>query len=281
MTWGAIGGGYGPGVSHPTLQERTCASILAAALTLAIFLAPLLISVERRVSIVGSLQVFVINSIEGEDAAPDERQRPDASDQATERRAEIMQQVADPEATVPEDARPDEPDPAPITLADLSQTLNGGEALVSLAPPILAEMGDAHAPPGERGVPGIGEGGGGSGGGDGGGGAGRSGRDLARVYTASWAPSMDFAKDHRHYPRRAAKARVEGVAWLKCRVIRDDRVSDCRLIGENPRGYGFGRAALKTAPGLRIQLHDQAGRRVYDEWTVVTSTFSLADLQGG
>lgn len=277
MTWGAISGGYGPGASRATLQERTCASILAATLTLAIFLGPLLISVERRVSIVGSLQVFVINSIEGEDAALDERQRPGASDQATESRPEeIMQQVADPEATVPEDARPGEPEPAPIALADLSQTLNGEEALVSLAPPILAEMGDAHAPPGERGVPGIGEGGA-VGGGD----AGRGGRDVAHVYTASWAPSMDFAKDHRHYPRRAAKARVEGVAWLKCRVIRNDRVRDCRLLGENPRGYGFGRAALKTAPGLRIHLHDQTGRRVYDEWTVVTSTFSLADLKEG
>lgn len=277
MAWSALNGGYAQAASQATLRERACASTLAAALTLAIFLAPLLISVERRVSIVGSLQVFVINSIEGEDAAPDERQRADAADQATERRAETVQQRADPETTEPEDARPGEPGPAPIALADLSQTLNGGEALVSLAPPILAEMGDAHAPPGERGVPGTGEGGGGSGGG----GEGRGGRDVARVYTASWAPSMDFAKDHRHYPRRAAKARVEGVAWLKCRVIRDDRVRDCRLIGESPRGYGFGRAALKTAPGLRIQLHDQTGRRVFDQWTVVTSTFSLADLKEG
>lgn len=48
----------------------------------------------------------------------------------------------------------------------------------------------------------------------------------------------------------------------------------------SPCGYCFDEAALKTEPGLRIRIHDQNGRRVYDEWTLVTSTFRLSDLKG-
>ncbi|WAC25051.1 energy transducer TonB [Blastomonas sp. SL216] len=281
MALSNFGRGCDHDASQATLQERTLASLLSAVLTLAIFLGPLLITVERRVAIVGSLQVFLIPSVEGEDRAAEEQdqsgdeaqpstdpRRPDA--QAPEPQAALREPVSGPEA----------PDPAPITLPDFAQTLNGAaDGLVSVAPPVLADTGHGLAYAGQSGAPGTGTGAGGAGG-EGGGGAGQGGRGVASVYTASWAPSMNFAKDHKHYPRRAARARVEGVAWLKCRVIRDERVSDCKLIGESPKGYGFGRAALKTEPGLRIQLHDQTGRRVYDEWTMVTSTFTLADLKG-
>ncbi len=284
MALDIFGRGYDHNASQATLQERTLASFLSAALTLAIFLGPLLISVERRVAIVGSLQVFIINSVEGEDRAVDEQdQSGDEARPSTDPRRPDAQ-APEPQAAMREPVPgPGEPDPVPIDLPDFSQTLNGAaDGLVSLAPPVLADAGEALVHAGKSGAPGVGDGHGASGEGAGaaGGGAAGGGRGVARVYTASWAPSMNFAHDHKHYPRRAAKARVEGVAWLKCRVIRDDRVSDCKLIGENPKGYGFGRAALKTEPGLRIQLHDQTGRRVYDEWTIVTSTFTLADLMG-
>lgn len=282
MALDIFGRGYDHNASQATLQERTLASFLSAALTLAIFLGPLLVSVERRVAIVGSLQVFIINSVEGEDRAVDEQdQSGDEARPSTDPRRPDTQ-TPEPQAAMREPVPgPGEPDPVPIDLPDFSQTLNGAaDGLVTLAPPVLADAGEALVHAGKSGAPGAGDGHGASGEGAGaaGGGAAGGGRGVARVYTASWAPSMNFAHDHKHYPRRAAKARVEGVAWLKCRVIRDDRVRDCKLIGENPKGYGFGRAALKTEPGLRIQLHDQTGRRVYDEWTIVTSTFTLADI---
>lgn len=282
--------GYDHNASQAALHERTLASLLAAVLTLAIFLGPLLITVERRVNIVGSLQVFLLQSVEGEDRGAEEQDpkgdetRPSADPRRPDARA------PEPQAAMREPvSRPGEFNPAPIELPNFAQTLNGAaDALVSVSPPVLADAGDGFAVAGQGGAPGAGAGagngasgeGGGSGAGSEGGGAGRGGRGVASVYTASWAPSMKFSKDNKHYPRRAAKARVEGVAWLKCRVIRGDRVRDCRLIGESPKGYGFGEAALKTQSGLRIQLHDQTGRRVYDQWTMVTSTFSLADLKG-
>lgn len=127
---------------------------------------------------------------------------------------------------------------------------------------------------GSAGADGSGDGGDGSGGAGAGGGGGKGGRKLF----ASWAPDMDFARDDKFYPPAARAERVEGVAWMRCLVVRRDRVRDCRLIGESPQGYGFGEAALKTVPGLRIRLRDERGRRVYDDWTIVTSTFSLDDL---
>lgn len=118
----------------------------------------------------------------------------------------------------------------------------------------------------------AGTGAGGSGNGAGGSGGNRGQR---RILTATWAPGMDFSRDHLLYPRTAREQRVEGTAWLYCFVTRRERVKNCRLIGEEPTGFGFGEAALKGRSGMRIRLHDEKGRQVHDEWVVVTKTFNL------
>lgn len=279
MALGIFGHGYEHRLARAKLQEKTFASILSCALTLAIFLGPLLITVERRVAITGSLQVFILNSIEGEGLAPDPRERREAQQRAS---ADPGDAPVDADAAAapapqpqptPAPSAPEQRLPEPIPLPDFAPTLNASaEGLVSLSPQILGDVGSNLGFAGVSGAPGAG-------GSSGEGSAAAGGGGVANVYTASWAPDMDFSMDHKHYPRRAAKARVEGVAWLKCRVIRGDRVRDCQLIGESPKGYGFGSAALKTQSGLRIRLHDQTGRRVYDQWTMVTSTFRLSDLE--
>lgn len=116
----------------------------------------------------------------------------------------------------------------------------------------------------------------GSGAGGAGGGTGAAASERVSL-VASWAPTMDFSKGHEHYPPRARKAGVEGYARLKCFVLRGDRVRNCKLVEESPAGYRFGSAALKTVLHLRVRLHDQHGRRVYNEWTFVTSRFELTD----
>ncbi|MFN3989364.1 MAG: hypothetical protein ACK4IS_03805 [Erythrobacter sp.] len=97
------------------------------------------------------------------------------------------------------------------------------------------------------------------------------------IYVASWAPSMDFSKGREFYPPAAVKAGIEGVGVLRCLAVRRDRVRDCKLIEESPKNHGFGEAALKSVPHLRIRLHDQNGRRVYNEWVTVSNWFDLAD----
>jgi len=156
--------------------------------------------------------------------------------------------------------RPDEPT---LFYASASQT-------------VLAEAPAAAA---------SGQGGEGTGAQAGPGGAGGEGRGMAaagaaptgrqRSVTAVWAPDMDFSKDHLLYPPAARGERVEGRAWLRCFVMRRDRVRDCRLIGESPAGYDFGQAAMRGSPAMRIRLFYERGRRVYDEWVIVTKTFNL------
>lgn len=117
----------------------------------------------------------------------------------------------------------------------------------------------------------------GSGAGSGDGPGGLAAGQQRIVYVASWAPSMDFSKGREFYPPAAVKAGIEGVGVLRCLAVRRDRVRDCKLIDESPKNHGFGEAALKSAPHLRIRLHDQHGRRVYNEWVTVSNWFDLAD----
>ncbi|MFN4039135.1 MAG: hypothetical protein ACK4IB_07350 [Erythrobacter sp.] len=117
----------------------------------------------------------------------------------------------------------------------------------------------------------------GSGDGSGDGPGAQAGGQQRIIYVASWAPDMDFSKGREFYPPAAVKAGIEGVGVLRCLAIRRDRVRDCKLIAENPKNHGFGEAALKSVPHLRIRLHDQNGRRVYNEWVTVSNWFDLAD----
>jgi len=241
----------------------------------------MLISVESRTNLMSSVQVFFISTEdmnEGSvaEAAGNKRDEPQGVDK---RRGNTDGQPASrPALTMPaHPAPPWERNPEPIELPNFSQTLNAAADIPDrFFEQIQAQAGNGLVDTGAPSVFGAGDGSAGKG--EGSGGETESGTGMASVYTASWAPSMNFSKDNKFYPPGAAVARVEGVAWLKCKVVRRDRVQNCRLIGESPRGYGFGEAALKTEQGLRIRLHDRAGRRVFDEWTIVTSTFSLADL---
>jgi len=112
--------------------------------------------------------------------------------------------------------------------------------------------------------------------GDGSGGAGE-GKGSGSQLIASWAPQMDFSLNYRYYPPRARREGVEGVVLLECFVLRRDRVRDCTLVGEKPAGYGFGKAALRTERGMRVRVHNQAGRRIYDEWVMIKTFFHLPE----
>lgn len=164
--------------------------------------------------------------------------------------------------------------PAAIDLAqiELPQIPVTGEG--PIITPGAASLGDlARGPQGPGGAGGDGLSGNGSGG------AG-NGTGTGTRLIAAWAPSMDFSHNHRFYPPAARKKRIEGVAYLDCFVLRNERVRTCRLLHESPSGYGFGKAALKSRPWMRIRVYTQTGRRVHDKWVVVRSYFELEPEQG-
>jgi TonB family protein len=79
-----------------------------------------------------------------------------------------------------------------------------------------------------------------------------SAQTAANVVAAPTAAEMAAA-----YPAKARSEGVGGGVEMVCTVKASGAVGDCDVIGENPRGYGFGAAAQKLARSVRVD----AGQR--------------------
>ena len=62
-----------------------------------------------------------------------------------------------------------------------------------------------------------------------------------------WTAAPTAAEVAAAFPDKAKGAGVGGGVEMMCTARTDGTVSDCEVIGENPRGYGFGTAARKLA----------------------------------
>ena len=49
------------------------------------------------------------------------------------------------------------------------------------------------------------------------------------------------------YPKRARALGMEGVATMKCHILRNGRLKDCEVVSQTPPDFGFGEAELKLA----------------------------------
>lgn len=63
-----------------------------------------------------------------------------------------------------------------------------------------------------------------------------------------------------------------GEVVLDCRVLRDGRLEDCRVVRETPQGAGFARQALRGAQGARLNPRQSRRGRV-----TFTTRFRLVD----
>jgi TonB family protein len=70
----------------------------------------------------------------------------------------------------------------------------------------------------------------------------------------------------------AGRETREGTVDLECTVQQDGRVSDCIVRAENPRGQGFGEAALNAARRARLSRGSVQGGKVR-----FRTTFRLPD----
>ena len=73
----------------------------------------------------------------------------------------------------------------------------------------------------------------------------------------------------RYYPQKAQRAGISGMAVLDCLVDTQGWLRDCRVVSEQPAGFGFGEAALRMAP-LFHKKAGMAGAR-----TLIPLTFKL------
>ncbi|MEE4317953.1 MAG: hypothetical protein V2I74_13320 [Erythrobacter sp.] len=264
--------GYSP---RDSASERSAALILSLALTAGLLSLMLLISHPRHKPdrLAESLVVLTARQISATAPDPPEEENIDEPEVFAKSPEEAAPQSR-PLTIAPPPALPVIPVApiklAPVVLPAIPRTGDG-----PLITPGAESRGDqAHGPAGIAGAGGNGVSGNGSGG------AG-NGKGRGSQLIASWAPGMDFTKNYRVYPAAAREAKIEGAAYLKCFVLRYDRVRDCSLAAEQPKGHGFGEAALKTERWLRIRVHNQAGRRMYNQWVVVKTYFVLPpDEQG-
>lgn len=83
---------------------------------------------------------------------------------------------------------------------------------------------------------------------------------------AANAPRMvsvpDPTSSARYYPDVAVKGAVPGEALIECSVRADGAVGRCQVKGEDPKGYGFGLAALALAKTLVFEPATRRGRPV-------------------
>ena len=57
----------------------------------------------------------------------------------------------------------------------------------------------------------------------------------------------------RNYPRAALDHAVSGAAALRCTATPEGLLANCGVERESPAGWGFGEAALKSAPAFRLK----------------------------
>lgn len=250
-------------------RDKSAALLFALVLTAALFGLILLVGKPRLKPDAPdtNLVILTASQIPDEDRKPDQEENIDQPEVFADSPEEAAPQSR-PRTIAPAPAMPVIPqaaiDLAPLDLPAIPRTGDG-----PIITPGANSRGDqARGPEGRGGAGGDGLSGNGSGG------AG-NGKGRGSMLIASWAPGMDFSRNYRVYPPAARKARIEGAAYLRCFVLRRDRVRDCTLVREEPQGHGFGEAALKTEPWMRIRVHNQAGRRIYNQWVVVKSYFVL------
>lgn len=272
-------------------RKRTpnpAAFLLSLLITAALFGLILMVSgIGQRVRpLVETLAVFSVTRIsaEAEEKRPPEQpvDQPevyaDSPAEASPSSRPPALAPAPPAPLAPSLTPPPPPIPAemPRPQTDLARTPQSETPIAAEGLPAIAGAGSK----GDRSQGATGPGGqGGSGiAGNGSGGAGKGNGTGSRLI-AAWAPDMDFSLLHDFYPKAARDAGVEGAAWLSCFVPRFNEVRECKLIAETPAGSGFGKAALKAKRSFRIQVYNQSGRRMYNEWVTVRCNFILPDAK--
>jgi hypothetical protein len=74
-----------------------------------------------------------------------------------------------------------------------------------------------------------------------------------RVNGANWIGPPESPSGREYTPQRAADLGISGWVVLRCRVGSDQRLLLCLVLHEEPVGWGFAEAAIRTKNGMKIQ----------------------------
>jgi TonB family protein len=88
-------------------------------------------------------------------------------------------------------------------------------------------------------------------------------------------PAPKAAGPTHFYPEAAQRKEVTGAALMICRVQPDESVASCAVARESPPGFGFGEAAIKMAPLMRIGPRIVDGQEFRDDYRVIPTNFNI------
>lgn len=143
----------------------------------------------------------------------------------------------------------DAPAAPPVLATEPPPLVIGTAPIITLVPAAGSGAMGSGVGQGEGAGSGEGAGGGnGAGGsGDGGTGTGPGAGSGPGAGGASWVRELTAAEKRSVYPREGLRRRVDGRVELSCVMRAGNRVSNCRILSERPRGLGFGSAAIETS----------------------------------
>jgi protein TonB len=90
-----------------------------------------------------------------------------------------------------------------------------------------------------------------------------------------WLSQPSAAEMARFYPSPALENNVEGRAVIRCLVTVAGTLTACTIVQEQPRGYGFGRAAIQLSQYFRMTPKAEDGRPVGGASVEVAIRFRL------
>lgn len=101
------------------------------------------------------------------------------------------------------------------------------------------------------------------------------------VSNVGWLAAPTYAEVAAAYPERARERKVGGQATMRCEFKADGRLDDCSVLGETPRGLGFGWAARTLVPKFQGPDSFGGGESAKGAVVQVPIAFPVEMLSGG
>ncbi len=93
------------------------------------------------------------------------------------------------------------------------------------------------------------------------------------LYAAEWVRRPRRIELETYLPRRWAR---EGSGLIACRTVARYHVDDCTILGESPRGSGYGNAVLQASFQFLVRPPRIGGKEMVGAWVSIRIDYTVA-----